>query len=93
VPVIPPAPASEVRHSINYPLVINQGDDGLAFIELNNLHAEYANIDGTAVMYFPYGSYGRIEADDVVYTLYDNNQWQLQPVGALANTDTAEHSI
>ena len=94
VPVIPPAPASQRRHNIDYPLFIDQGDDALAFIALNNLHAEYINRDGTVVMYFPYGSYGRIESNDVVYTLdNDTNQWQLQPVGALANTDTTEHSI
>jgi hypothetical protein len=47
-------------------------------------------------MYFPYGSYERIGADDVVYVreqLDDATyQWVLQPVGTLANTDTAEHS-
>ena len=92
VPVIPPAPATQRRQNINYPLFINQGEDALAFIDNENLHAEYVNINGTAVMYFPYGSYGRIERDDVVYTLYDNNQWQLQPVGTFANTTAAEHS-
>ena len=92
VPVVPPAPPSQQRHSINYPLFVNQGDATLEFIAFNNLHAEYANIHGTEVMYFPYGSYGRIESDDVVYTLEDD-QWVLQPVGALANTDTTEHSI
>ena len=92
VPVVPPAPAAQRRHSIDYLLFINQGDDAIAFIDSNNLHAEYANIHGTEVMYFPYGSYGRIESDDVVYTLEDD-QWVLQPAGTLANTDTTEHLI
>jgi hypothetical protein len=69
---------------------LTQGDEALAFIESNHLHAEYATIHGTAVMYFPYsGDYPRIDADDVVYTLNDlTNQWELQPAGALANVVT-----
>ena len=97
VPVIPPAPATQRRHNIDYPLFIQLGNDALAFIDVNNLHADYVNIHGTEVMYFPYGSYERIGADDVVYTreqLDDSTyQWVLQPVGTLANTDTTEHSL
>jgi hypothetical protein len=92
VPVLPPAPPSQRRHNIDYPLFVNQGDDALQFIDRNNLHAEYAGIHGTEVMYFPYGSYNRIGDTDVVYTLEDD-QWVLQPVGTLANTDTTEHSL
>jgi hypothetical protein len=97
VPVIPPAPATQRRHSTDYPLFIQLGDVALAFIDNENLHAEYVNIHGTEVMYFPYGSYNRIESNDVVYTreqLDDSTyQWVLQPVGTLANTDTTEHSL
>jgi hypothetical protein len=92
VPVIPPAPPSQRRHSTDYPLFVNQGDDALLFIDRNNLHAEYVNINSTPIMYFPYGSYERIGADDVVYTL-EGNQWVLQPVGTLANTDTSNQTI
>lgn len=95
VPVVPPAPPSARRHSTDYWLFLTRGDEALAFIESNHLHAEYADIHGTAVMYFPYsGNYQRIDPDDVVYTLNNiTDQWELQPAGALANTDTTEHSI
>ena len=94
VPVVPPAPATQRRHDTDYLLFINQGDDAVQFIERNHLHAEYANIHNTLVMYFPYWGHGRIAADDVVYTLNNlTNQWELQPVGTLANTDTSEYAI
>ena len=97
VPVIPPASATQRRHNINYPLFIKLGDDALAFIDNENLHAEYVKINGIEVMYFPYGSYGRIERDDVVYTreqLDDSTyQWVLRPVGTFANTTASEHTI
>ena len=93
VPVVPPAPPSARRHTIDYPLFVNAGEDALQFIDRYNLHAEYVEINGTSIMYFPYsGSYTRIDHDDVVYTLEDT-QWVLQPVGTLANTDTTAHSL
>jgi hypothetical protein len=93
VPVVPPAPPSARRHTIDYPLFVNAGEDALQFIDRYNLHAEYVEINGTSIMYFPYsGSYTRIDPDDVVYTLEDT-QWVLQPVGTLANTDTTAHSL
>jgi len=92
VPVVPPTPPSQRRHNIDYPLFVNQGDDALQFIDRNNLHADYVEINGTSIMYFPYGSYNRIGDTDVVYTLEDD-QWVLQPVGTLANTSTADQSI
>jgi len=90
VPVVPPAPATERRHSTNYWLFINQGDEALEFIRRESLHVEYAHIHGTAVMFFPYsGEADYIHADDVVYTLNDiTDQWELQPAGTIANTRT-----
>ena len=90
VPVVPPAPPAQRRHSTDYWLFLTQGDEALAFIDREHLHAEYANIHGTAVMYFPYSGVGEhIHADDVVYMLDDlTNQWVLQPAGTLANVLT-----
>jgi hypothetical protein len=91
VPVVPPTPPSQRRHNIDYPLFVNAGEDALQFIERYDLHAEYVEINGTSIMYFPYsGTYTRIAPDDVVYTLEDN-QWVLQPVGAIANADTTAY--
>lgn len=86
---VPPAPATEVRHSINYPRVVDQGDAALAFIDQESLHAEYGEVDDTSVMYFPYsGSDDNIiDANDVVYTLNrDTRQWHLQPAGTFTNS-------
>ena len=95
VPVVPPAPATERRHSTNYWLFLTQGDEALEFIRRESLHVEYAHIASTPVMFFPYsGEPDYIRADDVVYTLNDiTNQWELQPAGTLANTSTADQSI
>jgi len=87
--VVPPAPATELRHSINYPLVVEQGNAALAFIDQESLHAEYGEVDDASVMYFPYtGSDDNIiDANDVVYTLNrDTRQWHLQPAGTFTNS-------
>ena len=87
--VVPPALATEFRHSTNYPLVVEQGDAALAFIDQEGLHAEYGEVGDTSVMYFPYtGSDDNIiDANDVVYTLNrDTRQWHLQPVGTFNNS-------
>ena len=87
--VVPPAPTTERRHNTNYPLVVDQGDAALAFIDQESLHAEYGEVDDTSVMYFPYSGQddSRIHADDVVYSLNrDTRQWHLQPAGTFTNS-------
>ena len=87
--VVPPAPATERRHTTNYPLVVDQGDAALAFIDQESLHAEYGEVGDTSVMYFPYSGqeFSRIDANDVVYSLNrDTRQWHLQPVGTFADS-------
>ena len=94
--VVPSAPSTERRHSTDYPRTIGQGQPALDFIENENLHAEYANVAGTTVMYFPYTGVDDhiIDVNDVVYTLdEDVREWQLQPVGTLANVDTEAQEI
>jgi hypothetical protein len=87
--VVPPAPATEIRHTLNYPLVVDQGDAALAFIAQEDLHAEYGEVGDTSVMYFPYSGSddNMIDADDVVYTLNRaTRQWHLQPAGTFTNS-------
>jgi len=89
VPVITPAPATERRHDTNYPLVVDQGDAALAFIDQESLHAEYGEVVDTSVMYFPYSGAddSMIGAEDVVYSLNrDTRQWHLQPAGTFTNS-------
>ena len=86
---VPPAPAGNQRHDTFYPSLIEAGQPSLDFIDREHLHAEYARVADTDIMYFPYSGVSRIiDANDVVYVLDpDEGQWRLQPVGTLANTN------
>ena len=89
--VVPPLPPADMRHDIAYPFTLTVGHEARGFIEQHDLHVEYAAIDDTDIMYFPYSgeddASARIGDIDVVYAR-DCDHWRLQPVGALANALT-----